>query len=112
MFDTILRQFTQLFTPNYQSRLEQYISAHRPTSVAEVEHLERQYSKSQHGGLVWNEFLILSGKFYKKLAKPVLASAWVTAAGITEASATNPGPWHDAANAETKENSAWFFKLL
>jgi hypothetical protein len=52
MFDTILRQFTQLFTPNYQSRLEQYISAHRPTSVAEVEHLERQYSKSQHGGLV------------------------------------------------------------
>jgi hypothetical protein len=52
MFDTILRQFTQLFTPNYQSRLEQYISAHRPTSVAEVEHLERQYSKSQRGGLV------------------------------------------------------------
>jgi hypothetical protein len=52
MFDAILRQFTQLFTPNYQSQLEQYISAHRPTSVAEVEHLERQYSKSQHGGLV------------------------------------------------------------
>jgi hypothetical protein len=52
MFNAILQQFTQLFSPNYQSRLEQYISAHRPTSVAEVEHLERQYSKSQHGGLV------------------------------------------------------------
>jgi hypothetical protein len=91
MFNTILRQFTQLFTPNYQSRLEQYISAHRPTSVAEVEHLERQYSKSQHGGMVWNVLLILSGMFYVKLAKPVLDSAWVTAAGIIEASTTNPG---------------------
>lgn len=52
MFDTIIRQFIQLFSPNYQSQLEQYISAHRPTSVAEVEHLERQYAKSQHGGLL------------------------------------------------------------
>ena len=52
MFNAILRQFTQLFTTNYQSNLEQYISARRPTSVAEVEHLERQYAKSRHGGLV------------------------------------------------------------
>jgi hypothetical protein len=52
MFDTILRQFIQLFSPNYQSNLEQYISAHRPTSVAEVEYLERQYSKMNRGGLL------------------------------------------------------------
>ena len=52
MFNTILQQFTKLFTPNYQSRLEQYISAHRPTSVAEVEYLERQYSKMNRGGLI------------------------------------------------------------
>lgn len=52
MFNAIIQQFTQLFAPNYQSRLEQYISAHRPTSVAEVEHLERQYAKSQRRGLL------------------------------------------------------------
>jgi hypothetical protein len=52
MFNAILRQFTQLFSPNYQSNLEQYISAHRPTSVAEVEYLERQYSKMNRGGLI------------------------------------------------------------
>lgn len=52
MFTSILAWFTQLFAQNYQSRLDQYIESHRPTSVAEVEHLERQYSKSQHGGLV------------------------------------------------------------
>ena len=39
MFDAILQQFTQLFTPNYQSRLEQYISAHRPTSAVSYTHL-------------------------------------------------------------------------
>lgn len=52
MFNAILRQFTQLFSANYQSCLEQYIASHRPTSVAEVEHLERQYAKSQQGGLL------------------------------------------------------------
>jgi hypothetical protein len=52
MFNAILRQFTQLFSPNYQSNLEQYISAHRPTSVAEVEYLERQYSRMNCGGLI------------------------------------------------------------
>lgn len=52
MFDAIIRQFTQLFTPNHQSQLEQYIARHRPTCVAEVEHLERQYAKSQRGGLL------------------------------------------------------------
>jgi len=52
MFTAILAWFTKPSTQNYQSRLDQYIESRRPTSVAEVEHLERQYSKSQHGGLV------------------------------------------------------------
>ena len=52
MFTTILAWFTQLFAQNYQSRLEHYIESHRPTSVAEVEHLERQYYKMNRGGLV------------------------------------------------------------
>ena len=81
MFNAILRQFTQLFTTNYQSNLEQYISARRPTSVAEVEHLERQYAKSRHGGLVWNSFLQQFGIFYKLWAKPELTTDLVEAAG-------------------------------
>jgi hypothetical protein len=52
MFTAILAWFTQLSTKNYQSRLDQYIESRRPTSVAEVEHLERQYSKMNRGGLV------------------------------------------------------------
>jgi hypothetical protein len=52
MFNTILQQFTKLFTPNYQSQLDQYIQNRRPTSVAEVEYLERQYSKINRGGLI------------------------------------------------------------
>lgn len=52
MFDTILRQFTQLFKPNHQTNLERYISAHRPTCAADVERLERQYAKYVTGGLV------------------------------------------------------------
>lgn len=41
-----------LFEGNYQSSLENYISKHNPTSVAEVEHLERSYSKYQSRGLL------------------------------------------------------------
>jgi hypothetical protein len=41
-----------LFEERYQSSLENYISKHNPTSVAEVEHLERQYSKYQSRGLL------------------------------------------------------------
>jgi hypothetical protein len=52
MFTAILAWFTQLSTQNYQTRLDQYIESHRPTSVAEVEHLERQYSKMNRGGLL------------------------------------------------------------
>jgi hypothetical protein len=52
MFTAILAWFTQLSTQNYQSRLDQYIESRRPTSVAEVEHLERQYSKMNRRGLV------------------------------------------------------------
>lgn len=40
------------FEERYQSCLEIYISKHNPTSVAEVEHLEREYSKYQSRGLL------------------------------------------------------------
>jgi hypothetical protein len=52
MFTTILAWFTRLFAQNYQTRLDQYIESRRPTSVAEVEYLERQYSKMNRGGII------------------------------------------------------------
>ena len=52
MFTAILARFTQLFAQNYQTQLDQYIESRRPTSVAEVEYLERQYSKLNRGGLI------------------------------------------------------------
>jgi hypothetical protein len=52
MFTAILAWFTQLGTQNYQSQLDQYIESRRPASVAEVEYLERQYSKMNRGGLI------------------------------------------------------------
>ena len=52
MLITILKWFTQLFSHNYQTRLDSYIESRRPTSVAEVEYLERQYSKINCGGLL------------------------------------------------------------
>ena len=52
MFTNIIAWFTQLFAQNYQTQLDQYIVSRRPTSVAEVEYLERQYSKINRGGLV------------------------------------------------------------
>jgi len=52
MFTAILAWFTQLFAQNYQSQLDQYIQNRRPTSIAEVEYLERQYSKMNRGGLI------------------------------------------------------------
>lgn len=52
MFTTIIAWFTQLSKSTYQTELERYISSHAPTSVAEVDHLERQYSKMNRGGLL------------------------------------------------------------
>lgn len=52
MFTTIIAWLTQLSQSNYQSQLDQYISSRAPTSVAEVEYLERQYSKMNRGGLL------------------------------------------------------------
>jgi hypothetical protein len=52
MFTAILAWFTQLSTQNYQTQLDQFIESHRPTSVAEVEYLERQYSKMNRRGLL------------------------------------------------------------
>jgi len=52
MFTNIIAWFTKLFAQNYQTQLDQYIESRRPTSVAEVEYLERQYSNINRGGLV------------------------------------------------------------
>ena len=52
MFTNIIAWFTQLFAQTYQTRLDQFIESRRPTSVAEVEYLERQYSKMNRGGLL------------------------------------------------------------
>ncbi len=52
MFTNIIAWFTQLFAQDYQSQLERYIASRAPTSIAEVEYLERQYSKSNRGGLL------------------------------------------------------------
>lgn len=52
MFTTIIKWLIKLSEKNYQSQLERYISSHAPSSVAEVEYLERQYSKINRGGLL------------------------------------------------------------
>ena len=48
----LINWFVDLFKNQYQSNLENYILKHNPTSVAEVEHLEREYSKYQSRGLL------------------------------------------------------------
>lgn len=48
----IINWILSLFEVRYQNCLENYISSRNPTSVAEVEHLERQYSKYQSRGLL------------------------------------------------------------
>jgi hypothetical protein len=48
----LINWIVSLFEERYQSCLEIYISKHNPTSVAEVEHLEREYSKYQSRGLL------------------------------------------------------------
>lgn len=52
MFTTLIAWLTRLSESNYQSQLERYIASRAPSSVAEVEHLERQYSKINRGGLL------------------------------------------------------------
>lgn len=52
MFNIILQQLIQLFTPDHQTNLDRYISAHRPTCAADVERLEREYAKYVTGGLL------------------------------------------------------------
>jgi hypothetical protein len=52
MFTTVMAWLTRLSQSTYQSQLESYISSRSPTSVAEVEYLERQYSKMNRGGLL------------------------------------------------------------
>ena len=52
MIKTLFDWILGLFENQYQSNLENYIIKHNPTSVAEVEHLEREYSKYQTRGLL------------------------------------------------------------
>jgi hypothetical protein len=52
MFTNIIAWFTRLFAHTHQTQLDQYIQNRRPTSVADVEYLERQYSKLVRRGLV------------------------------------------------------------
>ena len=47
----LLDRLAEMFPrQDYQSRLEQYISSHRPQTAADVEHLEREYYTHQAGG--------------------------------------------------------------
>jgi hypothetical protein len=47
----LLEQLTKFFTPNQQSRLEQYINSKNPTNAAEVDYWQRQYdSEAQYWG--------------------------------------------------------------
>ena len=49
----LLERLAEMFPKQtYQSQLDHYIESRRPTSVAEVEYLERQYSKMNRRGLV------------------------------------------------------------
>lgn len=52
MIKTLTNWIFKLFENQYQSNLETFISRRNPTSVAEVEHLEREYSKYQTRGLL------------------------------------------------------------
>ena len=49
----LLERLAEMFPrQTYQSQLDQYIQNRRPTSVAEVEYLERKYSKLVRKGLI------------------------------------------------------------
>lgn len=52
MIITILQWFTQLFKSQYQTQLDQYISNKHPVNVADVEHLEREFSRAQSKGFL------------------------------------------------------------
>ena len=52
MIKTLTNWIFKLMENQHQSNLENYIVRHNPTSVAEVEHLEREYSKYQTRGLL------------------------------------------------------------
>ena len=52
MITQLLKWFIQLFKTDYQTRLEQYIEVRCPTSVGDVEYLEREYSRYQNRGLL------------------------------------------------------------
>ena len=52
MIIAILQWFTQLFKNQYQTQLDQFISNRNPVNVADVEHLEREFSRAHSRGLL------------------------------------------------------------
>jgi len=51
MLSEILKRLAKMFPrPDYQSRLECYISSHYPKSASDVEYYERQYYQKQQRG--------------------------------------------------------------
>ena len=53
MLSEILKRLAEMFPrQDYQSRLERYISSHRPKSTADVEHFEREYNQKQQGSYI------------------------------------------------------------
>lgn len=52
MIKTLINWIFGLFRSQYQSNLETFINRRNPTSVSEVEHWEREYSRYQSRGLL------------------------------------------------------------
>lgn len=49
----LLERLAEMFPKqDYQTRLEQYIASRKPTSAADVEHFEREYTYQQQRGFV------------------------------------------------------------
>lgn len=52
----LLEKFTEFFTINEQSRLEQFINSKHPTNAAEVEYWTKQYEQ-HNDGMYWSRGL-------------------------------------------------------
>ena len=49
----LLEHLAEMFPKqDYQTRLDQYISSRAPTSAADVEHFEREYTYNQQRGFI------------------------------------------------------------
>ena len=53
----IIERLAEMFPKqDYQSRLEQYIASHRPQSIGDVEHYERQFNQHHARGFLWKKY--------------------------------------------------------